>query len=88
VIDADTGGAVDAERLAALVPLAVGTAEELGIHSRRESLATAVLEYENGAAIITMISPDAMLLVIAELDELAPLLFELRRNRSRLALLV
>lgn len=87
VIDAQSGDA-DPERLAAIVPLAVGAAEELGMHAARGAVATMVLEYEQGVAIIAPIGADAVLLVLTTLPETGALLYELRRNRGRLATLV
>jgi hypothetical protein len=47
-----------------------------------------VVEYETGAAIISPMGSDAVLLVLASMQEIGPLLHELRRNRGRLATLV
>ena len=88
VIDAQSAAPADAERLAALVPLVVGAAEELGSHASRGAVATMVLEYERGVAIIAPVGGDAVLLVLTTLAETAALLYELRRNRARLATLV
>jgi predicted regulator of Ras-like GTPase activity (Roadblock/LC7/MglB family) len=88
VIDAPSAGDANAEGLAAIVPLAVGAAEELGMHAARGAVATMVLEYEHGVAIIAPIGADAILLVLTTLPETGALLYELRRNRGRLATLV
>lgn len=88
VVDALGAPGIDNERLAALVPLVVGAADELGSQAGRHDLATAVLEYSEGAAIVSPIGGDAILLVLASLTEIGPLLYELRRNRGRLASLV
>jgi len=88
VVDALGAPGIDNERLAALVPLVVGAADELGSQAGRHDLATAVLEYSEGAAIVSPIGSDAILLVLATLTEIGPLLYELRRNRGRLASLV
>ena len=52
------------------------------------AVATMVLEYEQGVAIIAPIGADAVLLVLTTLPETGALLYELRRNRGRLATLV
>lgn len=88
VIDAQSSSTADPERLAALVPLVVGAAEELGIQAARGGVATAILEFERGVAIISPLGTDAVLLVLTTLQETGALLYELRRNRSRLATLV
>ncbi|HSJ62983.1 MAG TPA: roadblock/LC7 domain-containing protein [Gemmatimonadaceae bacterium] len=88
VIDAQSTPHADPERMAALVPLVVGAAEELGTQSSRGSVATLVLEYAHGVAIVSPLGTDAVLLVLTTLPETGALLYELRRNRSRLAALV
>ena len=88
VVDAQSATGVDAERLAAVVPLVVGAADELGEQVARGDISTIVLEYERGVAIVSPLGADAILLVLATLKETASLLYELRRNRGRLATLV
>jgi hypothetical protein len=88
VVDAQAAQNVDAERLAAVVPLVVGAADELGEQVARGGVATVVLEYQSGVAIVSALGTDAILLVLATLRETGPLLYELRRNRGRLATLV
>lgn len=88
VIDAQSAPEVDAERLAALVPLVASAADDLGRQAGRGELVTAVLEYGGGVAIVSPLGDDAILLVLASLRDVASLLYELRRNRGRLATLV
>lgn len=88
VVDAQSTSDVDAERLAAVVPLVVGAADDLGGQVSRGDASTIVLEYERGVAIVSPLGSDAILLVLATLQETGSLLYELRRNRSRLATLV
>lgn len=88
VVDAQSTSNVDAERLAALVPLVVGAADELAQQLRCGDPATIVLEYEQGVAIVSPLSAEAILLVLATLEQTGSLLYELRRNRGRLATLV
>lgn len=89
VIDARTTPPHDAEQLAAHVPALVGAAEELGVPGAGGSLATAVLEYEHGLAVITTLSSEATLLVIIHPSaHVGPLLFDLRRHRGSIASLV
>jgi predicted regulator of Ras-like GTPase activity (Roadblock/LC7/MglB family) len=52
LIDGQSVPGIDAEGVAALVPSIVAAAEEFGAHSGRTSLATAILEYAKGVAII------------------------------------
>lgn len=88
VVDAQSTSGVQAERLAAVVPLVVGAADELGQQLARGETTTIVLEYERGVAIVSPLGADVILLVLATLQETGSLLYELRRNRGRLATLV
>ena len=84
---ADTG--LDAEDIAAHVPSIIQYADELGVSASRGALATAVLEYERGLAIVSCLSADAVLLVLVQpTANLGQLLYELRRNRANIAALV
>ncbi|HEX6807529.1 MAG TPA: roadblock/LC7 domain-containing protein [Gemmatimonadaceae bacterium] len=89
LIDSQTEPTVDAERVAALMPSIVAAADEYASHDGRGALTTAVLEFAQGIAIISVLSNDAILVVLAKPNtNLAPLLFELRRNRENIAALV
>ncbi|HEY3286557.1 MAG TPA: roadblock/LC7 domain-containing protein [Gemmatimonadaceae bacterium] len=89
VIDGQGVPAVDTENVAAHVPPVLIAAEEMGHASTQGGLQTAVLEYERGVAIVSALSPDAVLLVLAlPTVNLAQLLYELRRNRANIASLV
>ncbi len=89
VIDADGTTALDADALAALVPPVVGAADSMGAHSGRGPLVTAILEHEGGIAIVSVLTLEAVLLVLTrESAHVGPLLFELRRSHHHLASLV
>ena len=89
LIDSQAASSVDAERVAAHVPPVLLAAEELGTSGHLGALRTAVLEHERGYAIVTSVSPDAVLLVLVQpTANLAQLLYELRRNRTNIAALV
>lgn len=89
VIDAQTAPGIDADGLAALVPPTLSAGEELGRQQDAGALVTSVLEFERGAAIVCMLSADAILVVLAgQHADIGPLLFELRRNRGRIAAIV
>ena len=52
-------------------------------------MTTAVLEHANGLAIVSVLSGDAVLLVLLRpTADIGSLLYELRRNRGHLATLV
>ena len=89
LIDGETSGGVDAESMAALVPAIVNAAEDYGAHDSRGALGTVILEFAQGVAVISVLSRDAILLVLTRPGaHVAPLLFELRRNRDRIAALI
>ena len=89
LIDSQTAPGVDAEGVAALIPTVVAAADDFGAHSGRGPLTTAVLEFGEGIAIVSVLTSDAILVVLARpTTDLAPLLFELRRNRGRIAAIV
>jgi len=80
---------VDAEGVAALVPAIVAAADDFGAHDGRGPLTTAVLEFGQGLAIVSVLTSDAILVVLAQpTADLGALLFELRRNRGHIAALV
>lgn len=89
VIDSQTGDGFTSDDVAAHVPSVLTAADELGGTADRGALTTAVLEYPRGLAIVSVLSPDALLLVLAQPNpNLGQLLFELRRNREHIAALV
>lgn len=89
LIDSQTVAGVDAEDLAARIPAIIAPADELGTAAKRGPLLTSVLEYRDGLAIASVLSADAILLVLVRPQaNIGQLLFELRRNREQMAALV
>ena len=89
VIDSQGAPGIDTEGLAALIPAIIGPADELGAAIDRGVLRTAVLEHNNGLAIISVLNDDGILVVLMRLDaNVGSLLYELRRNRERIASLI
>lgn len=89
LIDSQTVPGVDAEDIAARIPAIIGPADELGTAAARGPLTTAVLEHRDGLAIVSVLSADAILLVLVRPQaNVGQLLFELRRNREHIAALV
>ncbi len=83
VIDAGGGPDVDTERLAAHVPSLLAAAEEFATAAQRGALATSVLEYASGIVLVSVLSDDALLLVLLRpTANVGSLLFALRRDRS------
>jgi predicted regulator of Ras-like GTPase activity (Roadblock/LC7/MglB family) len=89
LIDSQLGPGLDAEDVAARIPGIIGPADEFGVAIGRGELLTAVLEHRNGLAIVSVLSPEAILLVlVTPRANIGQLLFELRRNREHIAALV
>lgn len=89
VIDASSVVEADAEAMAAMVPSVLAAAEEFGTHGGNGELRTGILEFADRVAVVSALSSDAALLVLARpTANLGALLYELRRNREHIASLV
>lgn len=89
LIDSQADQSIDAEQVAAHVPSILQYAEELGAAASHGDLRTVVLEFGHGATVLSAMSPEVVLLVLASpAADLGALLFDLRRHRSNLAALV
>ncbi len=89
LIDHHAEAGVDAEQVAAHVPSILQYAEELGTAAAHGALLTAVHEHERGSIVMSVISAEAVLLVLlAPAGDLGALLFDLRRHRANIASLV
>ena len=89
LIDSQLTPGLEADDIAARIPAIIAPADELGAATNRGELLTAVLEHKNGLAIISVLSAEAILLVlVTPRANIGQLLFELRRNREHIAALV
>jgi len=89
LIDSHSSPGLDAEDVAARIPAIVGPADDFGAATGRGELLTAVLEHRNGIAIVSVLSTEAVLLVlVSPRANIGQLLYELRRNREHIAALV
>ena len=89
LIDSQAVQGLDPEDLAARIPPIIGPADELGNAARRGDLVTAILEHRQGLAIVSVLSAEAVLLVLVQPSaNIGQLLYELRRNREHIAALV
>jgi uncharacterized protein len=89
LIDSQTVANLAPEDVAAHVPAIISAANEFGAAAHRGKLTTAVLEHPEGLAIVSVLSDDAVLLVLVQATaNIGQLLFELRRNREHIASLV
>ena len=89
LIDSQLAPGLDADDVAARIPDIIGPADELGVATGRGELLTAVLEHRDGLAVVSVLSSEALLLVlVSPRANIGQLLFELRRNREHIAALV
>ena len=89
LIDGQAVGSLDPEDVAAHIPSIINAADELGTAAARGNVVTAVLEHSGGLAIVSVMSDDAVLLVLVRAGaDVGSLLYELRRHRGNLASLV
>lgn len=89
LIDSQLSPGLEADDIAARIPAIIGPSDELGVATHRGELLTAVLEHRNGLAIVSVLSSEAVLLVlVTPRANIGQLLFELRRNREHIAALV
>ena len=89
MIDSQSIPGMNAEDLAARIPPVIGPADDLGVAANRGQLVTAVLEMREGLAIVSVLSAEAVLLVLVHPSaNIGQLLYELRRNREHIAALV
>ncbi len=89
LIDSQTIPGLSAEDLAARIPSIIGPSDELGTAAGRGEIVTVVLEHQLGLAIVSVLSVEAILLVLVQPSaNIGQLLYELRRNREHIAALV
>jgi predicted regulator of Ras-like GTPase activity (Roadblock/LC7/MglB family) len=80
---------LDADDLAARIPPIITPADDFGEAIGRGQLMTAVLEHPGGMTIVSVLSADAVLLVlVSPRANIGQLLYELRRNRDHIAALI
>ena len=86
LIDSQGKLEIDAEGLAARVPGIVAAADEIGESTNRGATRMAVIEQDNGYAVVSSIGDDALLCVLTSRSaDLASLLYDVRRHRESIA---
>lgn len=89
VIDSQTVDGMAADDVAARIPSIIGPADELGTAAGRGEVITVILEHHQGLAIVSVLSSEAILLVLVQPGaDIGQLLYEIRRNREHIAALV
>ena len=77
---------LDAEGLAARVPGIVAAADEIGATTGRGTMRMAVIEQENGYALVSAVGEDALLCGLTTRNaDLGSLLYDVRRHRESIA---
>src|SRR5262245_32172693 len=66
LIDSQAIPGLDPEDLAARIPPILSPADELGTSSGRGDVVTMILEYREGIAIVSALSPEAVLVVLVK----------------------
>ena len=85
-IDAHTGDGVDSDNVAALLPAIINGCNQLGAFGSRGDFSTGVLEYGRGLAVVSVLTGDALLVVLVRPEtNVGGLLCDLRRHRSAIA---
>ncbi len=86
LIDSQSTMDLDAEGLAARVPGIVASADEIGLTTGKGPMRIALIEQENGFAIVSSVGDDALLCVLTTPSaDLGSLLYEVRRHRESIA---
>lgn len=89
LIDSQAIPGLDPEDLAARIPPIIGPSDDLGNSAGRGELVTAILEHRQGIVIMSVLSAEAILVVLVQPSaNIGQLLYELRRNREHIAALV
>jgi predicted regulator of Ras-like GTPase activity (Roadblock/LC7/MglB family) len=89
LIHGDGQPGFDLDTLAATVPSILSTTAELARNARIGEIDSTVVQTSDGFIVLSVISPEATLLVVLRFDaNIAQLLGELRRNRESIAALV
>jgi predicted regulator of Ras-like GTPase activity (Roadblock/LC7/MglB family) len=88
-VDAATRDGLDADGLAALIPSVAAACARLGSAASRGELASTIVEYGGGMAVITVLTPEVLLALFIQPDvNIGVLLYELKRHRSAIASLL
>ena len=89
LIDSQVVPGLNPEDLAARIPPIITPSDELGNAVGRGDLVTAILEHRQGMVIMSVLSAEAILVVLVQpTANIGQLLYELRRNREHIAALV
>ena len=86
LIDSQSTIDLDSEGLAARVPGIVASADEVGTATGKGPMRIALIEQEQGYAIVSSVGDDALLCVLTTHEaDLGSLLYDVRRHRESIA---
>ena len=86
LIDSQPSSDLDAEGLAARVPGIVASADEIGTTTGKGTMRVALVEHENGYALVSAVGDDALMCVLTSASaDLGSLLYDVRRHRESIA---
>ena len=86
LIDSQSTIELDSEGLAARVPGIVASADEIGSTTGKGDMRIALVEHENGYAVISSVGDDAVMCVLTtHAADLGSLLYDVRRHRESIA---
>ncbi|MBA3341929.1 MAG: roadblock/LC7 domain-containing protein [Gemmatimonadaceae bacterium] len=86
LIDSQCSVALNPEDLAARVPGIVASADDIGDSSGQGMMRTALIEQQNGYAIVSCVGDDALICVLTSpAADLGSLLYDVRRHRESIA---
>ena len=85
-IDSRVANGVDAESVAAMLPIALKYMAQFGDAGGRGDFTTAVLEFSRGLAVVAVLHANTLLVVLVQpATNVGALLFDLRRHRTAIA---
>ena len=85
-IDSFVSEDLDSDGVSALVPSVIDSCSRFGADSGRGQFVTGVFEYSSGFAIVTQLTPEALLAVLVRPGiNVGSLLYDLRRHRAAIA---
>lgn len=86
LIDSQSTMELDAEGLAARIPGIVASADEIGDTTGKGTMRIALVEHENGYAVVSSVGDDALMCVLTtHAADLGSLLYDVRRHRESIA---
>ena len=88
-IDSHAHNGLDSDSLAAVVPALVTACGSIGSAASCGAFDSGVVEFDGGMAMVTSVTPDALLAIVVDPQtNIGPLLYEIRKHRPAIAKLL